>query len=233
MKRTMFVVEGQTELIFTSKFIDNLSTNAQIHVVHTKKHGGELINLTKRGAPIADASHYIQILNVEGDESVNSFINEFIISVKNRGFSAIYGLRDAYTGDKNKKKVNPAAIDDWAEELTAEHGIDVRVTIAIEEVEAWFLAVPSFFLAYSSLLNLEKINSILGFDISNHDIEHIAHPSMTIDKVLKSVNLSYRKRHDDAHKIASNLDYNALYLEMAGKFSALDKFTQHLNNALP
>jgi hypothetical protein len=233
MKRTLFVVEGQTELIFTSKFIDNLITNAPIHIVHTKYHAGEYIKLAAKGSPIEDASHFIQIMNVEGDESVTSWIEEFIFAVKRQGFSAIYGLRDAYTGDNKKMKVNPTALNNWADELTSDHGIDVKITVAIEEVEAWFLAVPSFFLAYNSLLNLEAINSILGFDISNHDIELIAHPSMTIDKVLKSVNLSYKKRLDDAHKIANNLDYSALYFEKASKFSALEKFTQHLNNALP
>lgn len=233
MKQTLFVVEGQTEQVFVHKFIENMISVAQVHVSLIKLHGGNIYEMSARGHPLVGSTHVIRILNVEGDDRVNSYINDNLHAIKKKGYDAVYGLRDLYTGSVAKPKVNPAWLDDWANGLEQDFDIVVKIIVAIEEVEAWFLSVPSFFLAYSSTLTIEKITSIIGYDLSTYDVEKIAHPAQVIDNILKDVGKRYRKKLDDTHTITEALDYETLYLEKSTKLTALGRFTSHLTDALP
>lgn len=232
MKRTLFVVEGQTEQIFVLKFIEKLVALTAVHLKLEKLHADEIFEVSVRGPIIEDATHLLHILNVENDEKVNSYISDNIAAIKKKGFGAVYGLRDRYSGSTTISTVNPTKIDAWAGDLGQTHEIKVEVTIAIEEIEAWFLSVPNFFLAYSELLTSEKIKSITGLDLITLNTESLQHPAQVIDDVLKAVGKKYRKRLDDSHKIADAIDYDALYLEKSTEYFMLNRFVSQLSDAL-
>jgi hypothetical protein len=233
MKRTLFVVEGQTEQIFLLRFIEMLIAVGTFRVKLQKHQAGEILEISERGVPEDAATHLIYILNVQGDDSVNSYINENIQVMKSKGYSAVFGLRDLYTGSKSKAKVNPATIDSWTQELSTENNVEVQITVAIEEVEAWFLSVPTFLLSYSHQLIIERVNDILGFNLSTCQVEALKHPSKLIDKILQTVNERYRKRLDDSYKIADALDYGTLYLEKIHNLPSLARLACQLDHALP
>ena len=106
------------------------------------------------------------------------------------------------------------------------------IIVAIDEIEAWFLAVPDFFKAYDETLSIEKINECLGYKLQDVPVESISHPASAIHKVLTSVGLSYKKRAGDSHKISGKLDYESLYLEKSETITALGRFSSALDSAL-
>lgn len=232
MKKVVFVVEGQTEQVFIQKFITQMVALNSPRIVVQKFHGGNLITLTTRGPDEEDATHCIWVINVENDEKTLSYIQDNIDAFKQKEVQGVFGLRDRYTGDSQRAPINPQVIDRHTDLLTAEHGLTIQLTIAIEEIEAWFLSVPSFFLKYNEQLTPYRLQQILGFDLSIIDVEQIPHPAKTIDDVLKAIGLTYKKRLGDAYKIASALDYEQLYLERSQKIPALGKFVDSLNWAL-
>ncbi len=231
MKKAIFVVEGQTEQIFVERFIKALVALQPCYVTLEKLHGDSICLIGTRGSPIEFASHFIRIINAQGDDRVNSFIEDRLDGFVEKGFRVIYGLRDRYTGDGNKR-VDFEKISAYFSKISAERNIIVNTVVAIDEIEAWFLAVPKFFRAYDDSLILEKINECLGYDLSLIDIESIEHPAMEINKVLMTVGTKYRKHADDSHKIANELDYDTLYLERTNDIPALSRFTAALETIL-
>jgi hypothetical protein len=232
MKRVVFVVEGQTEQIFLLKFIENMVRLKHYHIALHKLHRGALGYVSSRGRPEKDATHYIQIINVENDEKVLSYVEDNLDSFKSKGFEAVYGLRDRYSGDKNKTQVNPMMVDKRTQFLQVKHGLVVEITIAIEEIEAWFLSVPDFFQKYNNSLNLKTVNKILNINLSTTPVESLTHPSVLIHQVLESVNLAYKKRLGDAHRITDSLDYDSLYLDKVTSVQSLNRLVQQLTHAL-
>ncbi len=233
MKKVAFVVEGQTEQVFVHEFINEMVNSIHpCHIVWKRFNGGQTSTLRKRGHPEEDATHVIWIINAQGDDSTVSYIEDNIEHFKKRGFQAVFGLRDRYTGDKKKRPVDPDAIDGRMRLLTSEHGLQIEMTVAIQEIEAWFLSVPTFFQKYDKALTVAKIKQMLGLDLETADVESLDHPAGVIHNVLGSVSLAYKKRLGDAHKIANALDYAALYGESALEIKPLGRFVGHLTFAL-
>jgi hypothetical protein len=202
------------------------------HIVWKLFNGGQTSTLTKRGHPEEDATHVIWIINAQGDDSTLSYIEDNIEHFKKRGFQAVFGLRDLYTGDKKKRPVDPDAIDGRMRLLTSKHGMQIEMTVAIHEIEAWFLSAPAFFERYDKVLTVAKVKQVSGLDLETANVESLDHPASVIHHVLESVNLAYKKRLGDAHKIANALDYATLYAESALKIKPLGRFVRHLTFAL-
>ena len=53
-----------------------------------------------------------------------------------------------------------------------------------------------------------------------------------IKKILRSVDLDYRKRSDESHKIASHLDYEKLYLEKTAIIKPLKRVVNNLDYSI-
>lgn len=234
-RKTLIVVEGQTEQIFVLKFLENLSSYQHLQIQLRELKGGGVEIKTgngTRGANIEDAKHIIKILNAANDDTVQTYINENLEYFKSQGFGIIYGLRDRYRGNNNKPPLNIEKIEAYYKELEVEHAMTIEMVIAVEEIEAWFLTVPEFFLEYHPSLSLDRINEIFGSDLINTPVETIRHPAAAIGKVLEAVGITYKKRLGDAHKITNILNYNELYLEKIKTNASLNKFVNALNNAL-
>ena len=233
MKKVAFVVEGQTELIFVQKFIEQLVPSKAYTLHFAKVSSGVVKAEGKRNTSTEEeASLHILIINAQGDDQVQSVIADYAAPMKKQGYTAIYGLRDRFSGDKRKTKVNPEKIDEANKALEESLGITVETTVALEEIEAWFLAVPCFFEKIHADLSVEKVCEILKVDLKEVAVEAIDHPARDIDKVFRTVDLAYTKRAADSHRIASHLNYEQLYLEKSQAITALGKFVGHLDAAL-
>jgi|LakWasM104_HOW12_FD_contig_81_262505_length_1986_multi_5_in_0_out_0_1 hypothetical protein len=232
MRKSLIVVEGQTEQIFVQTFIEELVATQPCHIELTKLHGGLEIKLSPRGVPIDNCTHHIRIVNASNDEKVNSFIADNLESFKSKGFELVCGLRDSFTGNKLKPKINIDGLNKKFEALAQHFGIPVEVIVIVEEIEAWFLAVPDFFEKYDKSLTIERVNKIIGFNLSETPVENIEHPSALINRVLQTVGLAYKKKIGDCYKIANLLDYGALFLEKIDHIPSLNRFVGVLNNCL-
>ncbi len=232
MKKSVFVVEGQTERIFVEKFIEVVAGTLAYSVTSNEHHGDSLVQVFSRSnAPVGRADYVINIIDVGNDERVRSYVDDENIEVFiNKGFQGVYGLRDYYTG--NNSQVNLSYNSKKDNELRDKWGLNVEVVVAVQEVEAWFLSVPEFFAAYDNSLLVEKINAILGYDISTIQIEMIDHPAQEINRVLNTVGKKYKKKERDVHKITHNLDYQALFLEKSHVIPALGRFCALLDSSL-
>lgn len=233
MKWTVFLVEGQTEQVFLQKFIEKLVVLGGLSIQLKKLHAGQLIHVSNRGPSPEDCTHLVQIINVQGDDTVNSYISENLHNFKKKGVHAIYGLRDRFTGSAAKKKIEPVAVDEWTARQSIDFNLDVQVTIALEEVEAWFLSVPCFFHNYHPSLTMAAVNAAADMDLAQVDVEAIVHPSALLRKILQTVGLDYKKRLGDSHKIAAGLDYDLLYLEKSRQLQPLGRLVDQLTRALP
>lgn len=231
--KTIFVVEGQTERIFIENFINQLVSGTPLAITIQQLHGGNLITIREPIDEKHSATHKIQIIDVGGDDVVNSFISDNLTNFRKRGWEAVYGLRDRFTGDTKKIPVDQARVDTACKTMSTTSGLSVDITVAEQEVEAWFISVPAFFQTYHKELTKEEVVKIMSADYSKLPVESIPHPSALIKKVLATRQLNYRKRTHDAHKIASCLDYSDLYLTQRNRISALDRFITNLESALP
>lgn len=232
MKKTIFVVEGQTEQIFTQIFISKLASVLAYSVISQKLHSGQLLKVTQTGVPEEVATHQILIINVEGDEKVPSYIRDNVSNFKNKGYSAIFGLRDAYTGDGSKPKVNVDALYAAMNEIQVDEGIRTDLVVALQEVEAWFLSAPEFFEALDDRLSIEKINSTLDIDLCALVVEDISHPAKLINDVLAIVGRKYKKRAADSHSISQAMNYDSLYFVSSEKINSLKKYIGFLEESL-
>jgi hypothetical protein len=232
MRGSIFVVEGHTEQIFVRKFIEQMAVLKKIHISWENLHKGILVMIRSEGTPVDLSSHHIRIINVEGDEKVNSFIKDNLKNFKAKGYEIIYGVRDKYTGDNKKQPVDQIAIDEIFKPLADDLKITLKIIVAIEEIEAWFLSVPIFFSEYDKSLTIANINEVHGIDLSSISVESITHPAALIDNILTTVGKRYKKRQDDSYKITDTLDYDTLYLEKSESIRSLNMFVDAIDNAL-
>ena len=85
------------------------------------------------------------------------------------------------------------------------------------EVESWFLAEHTLFEKINPILTTDYIKENIlykgnGIDLLNDDPEEIyENPATILKRIYELVELKYKKRKDDSHKITGNLDYNHLY----------------------
>src|SRR6266481_7176937 len=184
MRKSIFVVEGQTEQIFVQKFIEKMVTLKDCRVELGSLRHGDLKIFRNNGISFDQASYCVRIINVGNDDKVNSFIDENLQNFQDKGFEIIYGLRDGYTGDKKKLPIDTDKIDKYFEPLATAKNLTLDVIIAVEEIEAWFLSVPSFFSSYDHSLTPDRVNEILNVDLSTTAVESLPHPSHLINKVL-------------------------------------------------
>jgi hypothetical protein len=232
MKKSVFVVEGQTERIFIEKLIEVVAGGLDYSVTSFEHHGDSFIQLLSRGTATEEQAKFvIRIIDVGNDERVRSYVDdENIATFKEKGFLGVYGLRDKYTG--NSREVNLDFNVARDKELSEKWELDIAVVVAVQEVEAWFLSVPSFFAAYDNSLKIEKISSILGYDIAAIQVELIPHPAQTISKVLNTVGKQYKKKEKDVFKIIHNIDYETLYVHKSQVIPALGIFCSLIDSAL-
>jgi hypothetical protein len=233
MKKTIFVVEGQTEQIFLVKFLEQLVAVLPCHIQRQQLVGGVLYELSPRGTAQADqCNHHIRIVDAGNDEKVNSFIEENLSAFKGKGYETIYGLRDQYTGDKKRPKLDVVALAVITQRWSKEFSVLVEIVVAVEEIEAWFFCVPEFFAKYDATLTIDVVSGILQIDLGHESVESIKHPSAAIAKVLATVGHVYKKRAADAHAIVDRLDFDALYFEKAPHVPALAQLVEALDNSV-
>lgn len=228
MKKMCIYVEGQTELYFVEKLVKEIANKNSVSIQLMNLSGGgkrsnipENITILKSDIK-SNTGYYVQIINCQSDNRVQSKINETYKDMRDKGFSKVLGLRDLY----------PLGIDklDAIKKLSIINAsnliITVKTIIAVFEIETWFLSEYSFFNKIDSKLSLNSIKS-LGFDLENDlldsDLKY-HHSAAVLNKIYKSVQRSYDKNKQKSEKIIESIDYDILYCESRYKLKALNEF---------
>ena len=234
MKKMCIYVEGQTELYFVEKIVTEIANKNSVSIQLMNLKGGgkrsnipETITILKSDIK-SSTEYYVQIVNCQNDNRVQSKINETYKAMENKGFLKVLGLRDLYPFGLDKLNIikQLSLIND------PNLAITVKTIIAVFEIETWFLSEYNFFAKIDPRLTLSFIKG-LGFDLENDlldsDLKY-HHSADVLHKIYQSVRRSYDKKADKSMKIIESIDYNILYCISRYKLKALDEFISEIDD---
>lgn len=234
MKKLCIYVEGQTEELFVEKLITEIVNKNEIAIIVERLSGGGKSGTEKTLTTIRvkqvtnDTKYYIQIINCQNDEKVQSEIRENCLSMQNKGFEKVLGIRDLY----------PKKLEDLVKMLKytvikdPELQIMAKSIIAVFEIETWFLAEFNFFKKLDSRLTLEYIKTN-GYDLEKDKLDmdiKYHHSAEVLNKIYHLVGRSYDKTLAKSQFLVENLDYERIYLELKDKLKALEEFINELDD---
>ncbi|WP_053538268.1 MULTISPECIES: hypothetical protein [unclassified Anabaena] len=97
------------------------------------------------------------------------------------------------------------------------------------EVESWFLAEYNHFLKIDPGLTPEQIQSIFGFNPQTDDMEQRPHPADDLKQIYNYAGKGYNKSEKQINRLASNLDYEFLYMYLANSVPSLGEFVRYID----
>ncbi len=233
MRKIAIFVEGQTEMLFLDRLIQELASETGLAVEHAEASGGATrarqIKVLKRLTVQPHHQYYVLIVNCSGDSKVKSDILERYHSLKEAGYSAIFGLRDVYGQFRYED------IPRLRRELHIglPHGeIELELFLAIMEIEAWLIAEHTHFERVSPGLTLERIRQKMHFDPSRDDIEQRWHPAEDLDRIYQIVGVRYTKQRQNVERSLELLDYAFFISNVSRRFRDAHQLVARLSHHL-
>jgi hypothetical protein len=224
MNKVAIFVEGDTELIFIAKLLEEVAGYGRIHLKLFTQHGSHFHFSGTRG-PSDGVEYEIHLMNCRGDGGVKSFIQERMNNLISKGFSTILGLRDVY----------PSRITDIERfELGLAVGLEtdkahVKICLAVREVEAWFLNEDTHYKKIDEILTSGKIKNDCGFDPVIDLAQDIQSPYLLLQSIYRLGGFLYNKDQDSINRIVSALDMSHMYCSVRERSESLDKFLDELD----
>ena len=229
MKRLAIFVEGQTEKIFVRKLLEEIAGKNNIAIAEQDMQGRQnsrFTVLTMSDPVTAQTKYYVLICNSGSDNSFVSDIRDQYASLVSSGYSKIIGLRDVYPIPIADKGILERSL----RTVLPRGGVSSHIVLAVMEVEAWFLAEWKHFMKIDANLTPSLIQLNLGFNPEVDNMEHRNHPAEDLHKAYQLVGKSYRKKENHVNRVVSNLDYEFLYLQLAGVVPSLGKFIRYIDD---
>lgn len=221
MKRLAVFVEGQTELHFAQRLIEEIAGYGRIKFELKRLRAGAIHDLRSIGPEDDFAQMNIMIVDCGGDGSVKSAILERAALLESKGYSEIIGLLDLFPKPiENLEKYEKGLLMGLDS-----HGIKIRIFVAVKEIEAWFLDEYTHFTKVSAMLTPSEVERISGFNPQSGRAEvEVNHPASVIKTIYKAVGSDYRKREADTFRILSHLDFGEIYLSVRERSHSLSQF---------
>jgi hypothetical protein len=211
MKKIAIFVEGQTEQLFVTKLIKQIFGEKNVTVETCKfsgKKGSRKVTRIETSTVGVTASYYFIIYDSGGDSTVKSDILENRLSLQKASFSYIIGIRDVYPlTDINKLRIG-------MKYGVPTSGIPINIILAVNEVEAWFVAEENHYSNISPILTIELVNSIAGIDVINESTETLVHPADMLNTIYSRAGLTYDKSKTRVERTVEALDYANLYFNV-------------------
>lgn len=234
MKKIIIVTEGQTEQILTRNVLSNLFDLSKISFHCFKLLSGKLEKGRYHDPP--KPMIFFQIINIQNDTKVLSYIKENEKRFFEAGFELIIGLRDMYSEEyeKHNHSINYDTINEiknrYKDSISKmENSSDIIVYFAIMEIEAWFLAMYKIFEKFNSILTYEYIFNKLKLDMKNINPEAIYKPSVVVEKIFSLISKKYNKSCSNIEALTKYISYEDLILGTSkNRCNHLDYFFQKL-----
>jgi hypothetical protein len=232
MKKIAMFVEGQTEQIFATELIKHIFDKRKINIEQlqfTGKMGARKITIIKGTVAKQDIPYYFRIYDCHGggeNSTVKSDIIEQMVNLNREGFSNIIGIRDVYplTDIAALKKMLLYGIPRTA--------IPVNIVLALQEIEAWFIAEEKHYEKISPLLSVGVVNATTGIDIQKDSTALLPHPAETLHDIYHKAGFAYRKRKCHVERTVEAMDYENLYLNVRKRNSSLDELLTCLDGVV-
>ena len=209
MRKIAFFVEGQTEVVFTRKLLENFvgSRNLTIQLAKTYgRKGAETLVETTIGKVGGRSKYFVLIWDSSNDSSVKSDILEQFQGLRESGYRRIIGIRDVYP-------IPYSQIGKLEFKLNSDLAlkpIPTVILLAVMETEAWFLGEFTHFSKYEPVLTPAFIKFRTNIDVENDDIEALPHPSADLDRIYALVGKSYTKELGTVQRVVDLLDFDVL-----------------------
>ena len=103
-----------------------------------------------------------------------------------------------------------------------------HMTVAIAEVEAWFMQENTHFARIDPACTRSAIRVATGYDIDVDLAETLPHPAETLDLSYKVGNKRYTKSKKNISRTVDALDYAHLYLDRRAMLVSFDDFATQI-----
>jgi len=232
-KKIACFVEGQTEQIFVERLFQEIAGYKKISIETYKFQGGKAnrISQSLKSSTIKNAPFFVLLYDCGNDAHVVSDIGKQHQSLTKSGYEKILGIRDLYPIPLGKKEEIETGIRGFLKPLQ-KIGVPISVTLAVMEIEAWFLAEWNYFTKIDNRLTCDFIRQGCGLDLRITDIEQRAHPSQDLDEIYRLVSRNYDKSEKASQEIINALDYELLYLHLVKSIKQLKKFIDEIDSFL-
>jgi hypothetical protein len=234
MKKIAFFVEGQTERIFISELLDQLFSEHK-KVIKTQQIR-ELYGIVSIESIRTDESkdYYIVIYDCGTDGKVKSDILENYQKLLESGFIYIIGLQDFFNPQRKKTGVTVQRLKK-ALNFDLDQVIPTEIFLAVQEIEAWFIADDKHYEVIIPGFSFDNINAIAGINVQTDDSEKITHPTVVLDKIYREGGRTsgYSKHEYVVKDIVRKLDYENLYLNVRNRNNSLNELLICLDGLIP
>ena len=230
-KKIACFVEGQTEQIFVERLFQEIAGSQQIDIEIYKIQGSKDNRKIPSPRIKKDVPFFVLLYNCDCDSQVLSDIRKQHESLTNSGYEKILGLRDLYPKSLSEKEKVERGIEGWLKPVQP-RGIPIYITLAVMEIEAWFLAEWHYLEKLDNRLSPDFILQELGLDLRNIDVEQRAHPSQDLDEIYRLVSRNYDKSEKTSQEIINYLDYAFLYLHLVNSVKQLKRFIDEIDSFL-
>ncbi|WP_313422505.1 DUF4276 family protein [Stenotrophomonas rhizophila] len=209
MKKLAVFVEGQTEQIFFKKFITEMAGARNVALSLQGLCTDRVVNLRGESSVDENSKFFVLIYDCQCDGKVKSKIIESRERLIGAGYDVVFGLLDLY----------PRPLSDLADfrrglaKYLPTAGIDIRLHVAVTEVEAWFLQDATHYTKIHADLTNEKVVEASGFDPRQQSSEELVHPAETLRDIYKSVGRGYDKSRRHVQRTVDSLDFEYLCLQ--------------------
>lgn len=232
-------VEGQTEALFVQELLSNIVTKSGLTIENYVLEGGSRLSRTDRSCSLI-AVHsstgvekfFVRIYNSTNDSKVNVDIKDRYQLLVEDGFSCILGLYDLY--GKNVEGVYNSYEDRSIEISSVNLMIkrsklsNVKITVAIMELETWFLCEENHFSTINRNLTDDLMKSICNV-MSDTIEEDIERPTEVLKTIYEAVGYNYSKKRHRVLREVKSLDYENLYFNCRKRSPSLDHFLTGLD----
>jgi hypothetical protein len=234
MKKVAIFVEGQTEQIFADEFLRHIFGHTRVDVEILRfsgKEGTRRIRTIRSVNVGSSMEYFFRIYDCQGggeNSTVKSDIREQFGRLLRESFSYILGIRDVYPLIDLQKLKSMLGF-----RLPNDPSLPIAIFLAVQEIEAWFLAEENHYQLIDRSLTVPHVNSIVGIDITSDSTEVIDHPSLVLKEIYPSVGKSYNKKKREVERIVYDLDYENLYLNVRARNNSLNEFLTCLDGLIP
>ncbi|NJK36098.1 MAG: hypothetical protein HC919_14820 [Oscillatoriales cyanobacterium SM2_2_1] len=149
---------------------------------------------------------WVMLCNCCGDSTVLSDMLEQAPSLMTHGYGQVLGLRDVYPLPYSKLSQLERTLRTTLQR-EGKSKIPMAITLAVLELEAWFIAEWHHFAVLDPDLTPERIQEELGFDPRTESVEHLSHPADFLRQIYRLVGLSYHKRRNEVVELTRALDF--------------------------
>jgi hypothetical protein len=230
MNRLAVFVEGYTELILADKLITEIAGGKRVRLERRRIRGGATRRRTMRLLdaiePDTGQEYYLLLVDCGGDDSVKTRIREEYDNLARAGYRTVIGIRD----------VRPI---DRADIPKLEHSLPLNVKTApirvffilsIMEIEAWFMAEHTHFVAIDARLTPVFIQANMGFDPSIDDMELRDRPADDLNSIYGLVGQTYAKHR--SVQTVNAMDFARVYLELPPRYPYLQLLVTNIDQFL-